>query len=296
MADGNSLINLGELSKPATVLIEKISDAMGGLFKPWQIRRVAQAQAEADKIAALAKIEITELGYRALHRLVGEEARKQANMESIAAKALPDVNQEARPEDVDNDWIANFFDKCRIISDDEMQVLWAKVLAGEANAPGTYSKRTINSLASLDKRDAALFTSLCGFIWVLGDRPYPLIYDPEAPVYNDAGIRFGGLAHLANVGLVSFVGVGGYAAGDFGREVGAEYFTKPVRLRFPHDESNRVDLGKVVLSITGHELAPICGAQQVDGFFEFVVETWRKKGIEVIIPDCASPGDGKPEA
>ena len=30
----SSLINLGDLSKPATVLVEKISDAIGGIFKP----------------------------------------------------------------------------------------------------------------------------------------------------------------------------------------------------------------------------------------------------------------------
>jgi hypothetical protein len=43
-----SLINLSELSKPATVLIEKISDALGGVFKPFQIVRVAKAEAEAE--------------------------------------------------------------------------------------------------------------------------------------------------------------------------------------------------------------------------------------------------------
>ena len=35
---------------------------------------------------------------------------------------------------MEEDWIANFFDKCRIVSDSEMQSLWARVLAGEANA------------------------------------------------------------------------------------------------------------------------------------------------------------------
>jgi len=38
MAQGGGLINLGELSKPPTVLIEKISDAIGEIFKPYQIR------------------------------------------------------------------------------------------------------------------------------------------------------------------------------------------------------------------------------------------------------------------
>jgi len=33
MSEGNSLINLGDISKPATVLIEKVSGALGGYFK-----------------------------------------------------------------------------------------------------------------------------------------------------------------------------------------------------------------------------------------------------------------------
>ncbi len=33
----NPLAKLGDLTKPATVLIEKISDAVGGVFKPYQI-------------------------------------------------------------------------------------------------------------------------------------------------------------------------------------------------------------------------------------------------------------------
>ncbi len=58
MAEGNSIINFGELSKPATVLIEKISDAIGIVFEPCQIKRIAKAETEADKIRALAGIEL----------------------------------------------------------------------------------------------------------------------------------------------------------------------------------------------------------------------------------------------
>ncbi|HLL76618.1 MAG TPA: hypothetical protein VK421_15295 [Pyrinomonadaceae bacterium] len=50
MSDGNSIVNLGDLTKPATVLIEKISDAVGGVFRPYQIKRLAHAEAEAEKI------------------------------------------------------------------------------------------------------------------------------------------------------------------------------------------------------------------------------------------------------
>jgi hypothetical protein len=93
MTDQTSLVNIGELAKPATILIEKISDAIGGCFKPYQIRRVAQAEAEADKIKATTQIETTELQHRAMHRFFIEEAKKQSNIESITAQALPQLEE-----------------------------------------------------------------------------------------------------------------------------------------------------------------------------------------------------------
>ncbi|MCH7573175.1 MAG: DUF2806 domain-containing protein, partial [Planctomycetes bacterium] len=40
-------------------------------------------------------------------------------------------------------------------------------LAGEANNPGTFSKRTIGFLGDLEKSEANLFTRLCGFVWTI---------------------------------------------------------------------------------------------------------------------------------
>jgi hypothetical protein len=33
----NSLINLGDIAKPADTLIKKVSKAVGGIFEPYQI-------------------------------------------------------------------------------------------------------------------------------------------------------------------------------------------------------------------------------------------------------------------
>src|SRR5258708_5040845 len=163
-SDGKlSLINVGDWSKPANTLIEKISDAIGGIAKPWQIKRVAEADAIANRIQTTAEIEKAERLQRAALRFLAEETKKQQNIESIISKALPEVSEQAKPEQIEDDWIANFFDKCRLISDDEMQKLWGKILAGEANSPRKCSKRTVNLLASLDKMDALLFSKLCSF-------------------------------------------------------------------------------------------------------------------------------------
>lgn len=186
----NSLIHLdlGEMSKPADTLIKKVSNAVGGVFAPWQIKRVAKAETEAALIKAQSEIKVTALHRRATHRFIEEEAQHQKNMEDITAKALPQLNENAKPDSVDNDWIVNFFDKCRIVSDNEMQGLWSRVLAGEANVPGTYSKRTVNFVSDLDKTEAELFAKLCGFGWQIGN-VVPLVFDFQAEIYNRYGIN-----------------------------------------------------------------------------------------------------------
>lgn len=184
-----SLVNIGELSKPATVLVERISDAVGGFFKPYQIERVARAEAEAAKIRAKTEVEISELQERAINRFVAEEAQKQKNIEDIGTKALAGVQESADPEEVEDDWIVNFFDKCRLISDEEMQDLWARVLSGEANQPGSYSKRIVNFLSSMGTHDARQFTNLCRFAIDM-DEPFPFIYDLNDPIYQEADVNF----------------------------------------------------------------------------------------------------------
>ena len=72
-------------------LIKKVSKAVGGIFEPWQIERVAKAKAKVEIIKANTKITINELQNRALERFAIEEGIKQNNMEAITQKALSDV-------------------------------------------------------------------------------------------------------------------------------------------------------------------------------------------------------------
>lgn len=107
MPDGTSVagVDLGKIAKPADTLIKKVSDAIGGICAPWQVRRVARAEAEAALIHADAEIQITELKRRALHRFVEEEGRRQENIENITAKALPHLSDDTDASKVDDDWV-----------------------------------------------------------------------------------------------------------------------------------------------------------------------------------------------
>ena len=96
--NSNSLLNLGDLSKPADILIKKISKGIGGFFEPFQIKRLAKAEAAAAVIKAQSDIQINDLKYRAVHRWIEEIARDQQNMEVITAKAVPHLNENANPD------------------------------------------------------------------------------------------------------------------------------------------------------------------------------------------------------
>ena len=168
---GETIITLGVFAntKAGKTLIEKISNAIGGICEPYQIKRVAKAEVEASIFKACGENLITDLERRAVFHRIEEDAKHQKNIEDIIIKALPNLKEDAKPENIENDWITNFFSKSRLVSDEQMQTVWARVLAGEANSPGKFSKRTVNFLDSLDKKEAELFNSLCSFIWLINN-------------------------------------------------------------------------------------------------------------------------------
>lgn len=61
------------------------------------------------------------------------------------------------------DWFVRFFEEAGSISDEDIQELWAKVLAGEIENPGSFSLRTLDVLRSLSKYEAEIFQRLASY-------------------------------------------------------------------------------------------------------------------------------------
>ncbi len=207
-----------------------------------------------------------------------EEAKKQSNIEEITRKAITLLSGESEPQNIENDWITNFFDKSRIVSDSDMQQLWAKVLASEANSSGSFSRKTVNLMSDLEKRDAELFTSLCGFGWMIGN-VVPLVFEAQDTIYNQMGINFNTLSHLENLGLIQFENIGGFNRLNLPKTYSVFFYGTPVDLSFPNESGNQLNLGHVLLSTAGQELAPICGSKPTEGFLDFVVACWEQQSL-----------------
>lgn len=304
---GTSLIDLGPLAKVATVLIEKVSAAIGAVFEPSQIRRVAVAKAEAavtlataeakaELIHAEAQVEISELQKRGLVRLVNEEGIRQENIESIIAQSVPLLTTDSKPEALDNDWIAHFFDRCRNISDVQMQQMWSRILAQEANQPQSFSKKTINVAAELEKWDAEEFRRICSFAWRF-PRPVLLLGAFEESIYTENGVGFGVVSHLADLGLVDVVGSSISSYAIFLKEVTeTSYFGRGLTIDPASTRGGEISVGKAFFTRAGAQLFRICDARPVAGFFEYVSEDWRKRGLVRTLASVppSPPAQGSP--
>jgi hypothetical protein len=279
MSEGGALINLGNLTKPATVLIEKVSGAIGLLYEPTHVRRMARAEAYAREIAVRA--ELSELEQRAMLRFVHEERRNQANMETVTAGAISVLPDNAQPERLDDDWLAHFFDRCRLVSNKEMQTLWSKILAGEANNPGTISRRTIDLVATLTKEDALLFTALCGFVLTINGEMQPAIFDLNNQPYIEQAITSTTLMHLDDIGLIRFaenVQAPSNFRLPFPKHVELNYFGQIADIMFRDEVNNQLPIGRALLTRAGMELAPLSGSKPVLKFLEYAFQKWRDRG------------------
>lgn len=288
MSEGTALvkINLDAFALPANTLIEKISSAAGILYEPHQIKRIAKAQSEAERIKTLSNITNKEIERRALQRFISEETERQKNMEEIIELSLPQIKENAEPEKIENDWIKNFFDKCRLISDKEMQSLWARILAGEASAPGSFSKRTINFIASLDKNDAVLFTKLCSFNWLTESGiKTPFIYNLDDEIYLANGINFPILNHLSNIGLINVENLTNFSINRLSKKTFLTYGEIKIEIEPKSREGEgTLNIGRVILTSIGLELANICLPESILNYVNFLTNKWINESLKPACP------------
>jgi hypothetical protein len=254
------------------------------LWRPRQIVREAHAEAEAEKIRALAGIEITEIQRRGMVRFIEQQGKHQENFENVVVQAIPELKEDAKPDEIDNDWMARFFEAAKLVSDKEMQSLWGRLLAGEANKSGTFSKRTIDLVSNLEKRDAELFTNLCTFVWRIRDL-VPIVVDfDDDDIYEAQMINFATLRHLDDIGLISLNVVGSVTLDDFPQVQTFHYHGTSINLQFPKTDNNNLELGHVLLTKAGQELAPISGSVGQPQFMEYMISKWIGDGIKVWSP------------
>lgn len=211
-----TVIGAGIATKAGLKFIETISPAFGKAYKPIEVLIEATAQVKADEIKAIGKLRTEEKfeqeefaiaerrAQRALDRKRFTDERKQANLEDIFEQVPEFLPEDVSEEKVDEDWFFQFMDSSQDFSDKQMQLLWAKILAGEIAKPKSYSLRTLNTLRTLSKDEAETFTKVAQAALRDDNNGFILGIDKHSQLLRDEfDIKFSDILTLRELGFLS---------------------------------------------------------------------------------------------
>ena len=136
------------------------------------------------------------------------EYYKAGNFLSIAQKADEEYSKMPHEDSTatyDFDWFMRFYEAVGNVSDEEMQRVWAKLLAEEVNRPGSFSLETLDVVRNLSKQDAELFTKICKHCIQSSNQG---LYLPRYDNYLEkCGITYSEILRLDEIGLVNSSGL-----------------------------------------------------------------------------------------
>lgn len=281
-------------------LINKVSEAIGAAVEPALIRKRADAEkdaaitkAEGEADVALIKtetaIEITDKRRRALMRWVSELDTFQENIELVTGKAIPLLAQDARPNDIDVDWLRDFFDKAKQFSSEQMQTYFARILAGEANVPGSYSRAVVHALSILEKQDAELLVYLRSRTVVFGDH-LVLMASNTAKLLNENPLCMEHmlLTNAEELGFIQYRKSTANAFPSLSPKVAVTYGTKTLLFESGRDDG-KVFTGPATYKRVGYGLARISDFKFEQAFLKELRVDFSPDKTTLTVLDSAEP-------
>lgn len=206
---------------PVEKLIETVSGAIGKIYEPRHVRKMAEAKAYELKLIADAvrnnkdlpvvyntngfSIDTSsyeEIAKRASHRLVFQEYIKQQNIEAVVDRAYEELSGEesVSSEPVSRDWMFRFFNSIEDVSNEKIQEIWAHILAGEIRLPNTYNYRTLECLRHITQQEVDVFRRVLS-LTLQSSGAYFIVADNE--LLNKYDVYFSDVLKLEECGLMN---------------------------------------------------------------------------------------------
>jgi len=263
---------------PSTRLLNRVSFFLGAADGN---RPPAQAENAVKTEGAERSRHARQLWERSEQRIRNESTFHQENLEAITAMAYSFLGEGAAPEMIEDDWLSVFYGSARAISSKPTQLTWARVLAGQATKPGSFSKRSLAALQSMDLLDWESLAKIRRAS-VLFDKFILFIYEPKRRIYVENGIDFPTLLNLGETGLVTFTQLSERSAiSTRGMRGCVEYFDEQLSLTLHPDQ--QLHTGPLALTRTGEELIPFCDAAPIPGFTSYIRSIWESQGANVSV-------------
>ena len=317
-------VNVPALEKLLDYVASGIGSVAGPMLASWKARRetkakLINARGRADELLIQARGQSTALqliadarekardfdiqGQMTLNEAVNQTIqfqaeKRQRNIKAVVNHAATVLGDKEVPNsEPDHDWTARFFNEVQDVSSEEMQILWARLLAGKVERPETISIKTLGILRNLDQNTATLFKRLCSLsvsIEYEDARVPSLGGNVGKNSLKRYGLGFGELNILDEYGLI----ISNYETWhDYVNCIGRTLkLNPPVLIRIPFKHQGRFwvlkslpdcavgsdyKLTGVRLTKSGTELLQVVDIDSVDDYTQNLREFLKKDGLQM---------------
>ena len=266
--------------------LESITDIAKAIYNkyddPHNLKKIVNSNVETI-IADVTNNDEYTFGEKLIFLAQVEDLRRKKNLDEIIKGALLSLNEESNISSINADWLLDFYDKASKIASEDFKPIWSRILAEEANAPNTISKRLLHNLFMMTSADAENFINLSRFCFfdAASDKVHPIIFYRDDPdIYNAFNVTIEELNNLENFSLIKC---------DF--EYGFSFksnTSNTIKLfRYTNHKievyAERIKCGNVQFTKDGEALFEIIQKRNHSQVLDITAAKWREYGYDVKI-------------
>ncbi len=218
-----------------------------------------------------------------------KQLKKMKNQKQIAEIAMQNAKEEtsfASDCGVNEEWLERFMDSASYVSDENIQLIWGKILSNEFDNPGTTPPNMIRILSEMTPTYAKAFRQLCSMRFLLvsisENEEITGAYWKTAVPYNELmgelGISFQVINELETLGVIKFDSVAGYITTGI-KDKKVLLCVNGKTMEITQHESGNVPIGDVILTSAGETLKNITTIEEIQGYDEAIKKYMCSKGV-----------------
>ncbi|WP_313185887.1 DUF2806 domain-containing protein [Lacrimispora sp.] len=201
--------------------------------------------------------------------------KEYCNITDIVHLAIRQLNEDAKPQDIDDDWFSYFYEHAKNINLSEAKILWAKILANECNRRSSIPKLLIHILSVMSLRDAKAFECLCGFITQDVNSKESavnlvLIHDFNDDMVINNGLNYELLRDLEALGLICQEDDLVCCDENYSNILKLRYQDMNVLIYAPDEKEPSFPFGNVMLTNAGLTLSTLIEGKKLEGFLDYL--------------------------
>ena len=209
--------------------------------------------------------------------------RQYSNFGKTLAKTAPLIMVEENKITDDNDFFWGLLEHSKDISNEEIQSLIAKIIAGEYNNPGTYSMNTLQILKSLGKKELEELQKFSACMVYRRDffEDFFNFGEKQLEIREQEGFGYAAFVELQNLGLIQQNTISTKIIIEENKVKLIAYGNKIIGLKPKFNDENYMWPASYQLSNSGKQIMQHLEMQYSDKFENWLKDFFRGKNFEI---------------